>query len=159
MRVNKGLVLGAVIALLAIPARAQPPAPPPAPSPTPSPTTMRAVDKEENDKEEDKTTVLGEGKCDGEWYIRVYRGAYRSVVRIDSGGGLGAGFVFHSPRHVATAFHVVSLGRAVEVTFADGTTTDAEVVAIDRENDLAILELEEPAKVPPLTPALEPKVH
>jgi len=99
------------------------------------------------------------GPCDGEWFIRVYRGAYRSVVRIDTGGGLGAGFVFHSPRHVATAFHVVSLGRSIDVTFADGSTVGAEVVAVDRENDLAILELEEPASVPPLLPSDMERVH
>jgi S1-C subfamily serine protease len=74
----------------------------------------------------------------------VYADTHGSVVRIDTGGALGAGFLFHQPRYVATAYHVVSLGRPIEVTLADGSTTPAEVVATDPDNDLAILELERP---------------
>jgi S1-C subfamily serine protease len=117
---------------------------PPVPPAQPTPDATRAADVE--------------SECESQWFIRVYRHAYRSVVRIDTGGGLGAGFVFHSQKYVATAFHVVSLGRSIEVSFSDGTTTDAEIVAIDREHDLAILELETPAHVPPLLPATRERV-
>jgi S1-C subfamily serine protease len=88
--------------------------------------------------------------CDPLWFARVYRSSRDAVVRIDSVGGTGAGFVFHSPRHVATAFHVVEIGRDVTVTLVDGREVEAEVVVVDPENDLAILELAQPATVGPL---------
>jgi S1-C subfamily serine protease len=147
-----------VLLLAATPALAQPtPATPPAesePASIPEPGDEEPTPPDEAGEAPPlpPTDAPPESGCDGEWFIRVYRGAYRSVVRIDTAGGLGAGFVFHSPRHVATAFHVVSLGRAVEVTFADGTTMAAEVVAVDKENDLAILELYGTASAPPLEP-------
>ncbi|MEJ7727794.1 MAG: S1C family serine protease [Polyangiaceae bacterium] len=90
--------------------------------------------------------------CDPLWFSRVYRSSRDAVVRIDSVGGTGAGFVFHSPRHVATAFHVVEIGRDVKVTLVDGRQIEAEVVVVDPDNDLAILELAEPATVGPLPP-------
>ena len=90
--------------------------------------------------------------CDPLWFSRVYRSSRDAVVRIDSVGGTGAGFVFHSPRHVATAFHVVEIGRDVTVTLVDGREIEAEVVVVDPDNDLAILELAQPATVGPLPP-------
>jgi hypothetical protein len=68
--------------------------------------------------------------------------------------------LFHSPKHVATAFHVVSLGREIEVTFANGKTIGAEVVAVDKKNDLAILELHQAAEgMTPLDPGEADKVE
>jgi hypothetical protein len=78
---------------------------------------------------------------------------HRSVIRIDTGGGLGAGFLFIDPRLAATAYHVVSQGRPIEVTLQDGTVMSAEVVATDPGNDVAIIELERPvAGLQPLLP-------
>lgn len=91
--------------------------------------------------------------CEQAFIERVYRVTKPSVVRITRpDGGLGTGFVFHSPRHVATALHVVDLGRGVRVEFPGGRMTTAEVVAWDDVHDLAILELPEPAEAPPLVP-------
>jgi S1-C subfamily serine protease len=144
-------------------ARAQdPPAPRPdtrAPAPPgPAPRARTAVAKPKAREAPREAPAAAEVKspddaCEGKWFTRVYRHSYRSVVRIDTAGGLGAGFLFHSRRHVATAFHVVANGRAIEVTLANQQTFAAEVVAIDRENDLAILELSEPVKrLAPLEP-------
>jgi hypothetical protein len=84
---------------------------------------------------------------------RVYRATKPSVVRImRPDGALGTGFVFHDQAHVATALHVVDLGRDVRVEFPGGKSMTAEVVAVDEDHDLAILELEEPADAPPLEP-------
>ncbi len=91
--------------------------------------------------------------CEQAFIERVYRVTKPSVVRITRpDGGLGTGFVFHSRSHVATALHVVDLGRGVRVEFPDGKVTAAEVVAWDDGHDLAILELAEPAASPPLVP-------
>lgn len=92
-------------------------------------------------------------KCEQAFIERVYKATKPSVVRITRpDGGLGTGFVFHTQKYVATALHVVDLGRGVRVEFPGGRTTEAEVVAVDDDHDLAILELEEPAEAPPLQP-------
>jgi S1-C subfamily serine protease len=93
-------------------------------------------------------------KCDQAFIEHVYRLTKPSVVRITRpDGGLGTGFVFFTNQHVATAFHVVDLGRGVRVEFPGaGHTIEAEVVAVDEEHDLAILELAEPVAAAPLVP-------
>jgi S1-C subfamily serine protease len=92
-------------------------------------------------------------RCEQAFIEHVYKATKPSVVRITRpDGGLGTGFVFHSHKHVATALHVVDLGRDVRVEFPGGKQTTAEVVAWDEEHDLAILELEEPTDAPPLVP-------
>jgi S1-C subfamily serine protease len=86
----------------------------------------------------------------------VYKRTKPSVVRITRpDGGLGTGFVFYTNRHVATALHVVDLGRGVRVEFPGGRMTRGEVVAWDEEHDLAILELEDAADALPLVPRWE----
>ena len=59
--------------------------------------------------------------CESGWATRVYKDTRASVVRIDNAEGLGTGFVVFTPRYVATAFHVVALGRPLRITAADGT--------------------------------------
>lgn len=92
-------------------------------------------------------------ECPRAFIEDVYRRAKPSVVRITRpDGALGTGFVYFSPRHVATALHVVDLGRGVRVEFPGGRTTSAEIVAVDEAHDLALLELAEPSESPPLEP-------
>ena len=92
-------------------------------------------------------------RCEQAFIERVYKATKPSVVRITRpDGGLGTGFVFHSNRHIATALHVVDLGRDVRVEFPGGKQTTAEVVAWDDEHDVAILELAEATDAPPLLP-------
>jgi S1-C subfamily serine protease len=92
-------------------------------------------------------------RCEQAFIEHVYKATKPSVVRITRpDGGLGTGFVFFSNRHIATALHVVDLGRDVRVEFPGGKQTSAEVVAWDEEHDLAILELAEPTDAAPLIP-------
>ncbi len=83
--------------------------------------------------------------CDELWFTRVYGASRKAVVRVESAGSLGAGFLFHSNQHVATAFHVIELGRDITVKTIDERSFSATVVAVDRGSDLAILELAAPA--------------
>ncbi len=95
-------------------------------------------------------------ECKGAFIERVYRETKPSVVRITRpDGALGTGFVYFSNKHVATALHVVDLGRDVRVEFPGGKQTTAEIVAVDEVHDLAILELAEPSEAPPLVPRYE----
>jgi len=84
-------------------------------------------------------------RCEPGWFARVYAEAHRAVVRIESAGGMGAGFLFHSPRHVATAYHVVAIPRPIRVKLWSGRYVDARVVATQPKEDLAVLELAAPA--------------
>ena len=91
--------------------------------------------------------------CEPAFIEHVYKATKPSVVRITRpDGALGTGFVFHDTSHVATALHVVDLGRDVRVEFPGGKTMEAEVVAIDEAHDLALLELSEPTDATPLQP-------
>ncbi len=94
--------------------------------------------------------VAASPACEGGWTSRVYRLAHGSVARIEVPGSFGAGFLVFDNRHVATALHVVALGRAAKVQFATGPALDAHVVAVSGEHDLAILELEAPVEATPL---------
>lgn len=78
-----------------------------------------------------------------------------AVVRIRSGGRWGAGFVYHSPRHVVSAFSLIALGQPIAVFARDGSQHGARVLARDEEFDLVVLELETPIDVTPLAPAPE----
>ncbi len=83
----------------------------------------------------------------------LYEKTRHSVVRIETDHGLGTGFFYHSPEHVATAYHVVHNARAIEIALDDERRVPARVVAWDERYDLAILRLEGPA---PGRPVLEP---
>jgi hypothetical protein len=73
----------------------------------------------------------------------LFRSVSRSVVRVQCGGELGTGFVFHGPRQVATSFSLVRSGRPVFVTARDGSVRQGRVAAWDRSRDLALIALEE----------------
>jgi S1-C subfamily serine protease len=94
--------------------------------------------------------------CEAAFIEHVYKATKPSVVRITRpDGSLGTGFVFVDRKHVATALHVVDLGREIKVEFPGGQSTDADVVAVDEDHDLAILELKDPTDAPPLVPRYE----
>jgi S1-C subfamily serine protease len=123
-----------------------PPAPHPRPPPPPPPHGPASAPKAASEDERGPS-------CEPAFIEHVYKATKPSVVRITRpDGSLGTGFVFHDNRHVATALHVVDLGREVRVEFPGGKSMEAEVVAIDDAHDLAILELAEATDAAPLTP-------
>ena len=83
----------------------------------------------------------------------VYQTLRPSVVLIESTGGgsaaraneLGTGVIANANGHILTALHVVDGATAVKVTYADGSTSAAEVVSSDAKQDIAVLA---PAKLP-----------
>jgi putative serine protease PepD len=90
----------------------------------------------------------------------IYRDANQGVVEIkttstsDSSGGPfgvpggqeseseGSGFVLDKDGHIVTNEHVVADADSIEVTFADGTKADAEVVGSDASSDVAVLHVD-----------------
>jgi S1-C subfamily serine protease len=78
--------------------------------------------------------------------------ALTSAVRVEATGcrsrpSIGAGS-FIGDELVLTVAHVVAGSEEVRVVLADGTTSRATVVAIDRSKDLAVLAVEAEAPAP-----------
>ncbi|MFP3900371.1 MAG: S1C family serine protease [Acidimicrobiia bacterium] len=65
-----------------------------------------------------------------------------SVVAISTGPGEGSGVIIQSDGVIVTNAHVVGDADAVEVTFADASRAEAEVVGADRLTDLAVLRVD-----------------
>jgi S1-C subfamily serine protease len=70
---------------------------------------------------------------------RPGRGAPGDVVE----AGLGSGVIINATGAVLTALHVVDGAEQIQVEFADGTRTAARIVASQRENDIALLAVDQ----------------
>jgi S1-C subfamily serine protease len=79
---------------------------------------------------------------------RVYRAIQPSLVLIqthspgangEAEGGLGSGVVIDDFGDILTSLHVVANAFDIQLTFADGTQSSAEIVAAQPENDIAVL--------------------
>jgi S1-C subfamily serine protease len=63
---------------------------------------------------------------------------------------LGTGFIFNDAGLMLTSLHVVASTSNIQVTFADGTVSPAQVVVQQPENDLAVLRASKlPEKIVP----------
>ncbi len=82
---------------------------------------------------------------------RAYEAIRGSVVRVrefeqaegeseDAESGVGTGVVIVDKGIILTNLHVVSAAKRVGVIFADGTESEATIVATQPENDLAVLQ-------------------
>jgi S1-C subfamily serine protease len=76
-----------------------------------------------------------------------------AVARVESHegnsrGGVGSGVVIAHDGLVLTNSHVVSGGKRVRLTFADGSASEAWVLGDDPDSDLALLRVELPRGVP-----------
>ncbi len=60
--------------------------------------------------------------------------------------GSGSGFIWDREGHVVTNFHVIASANAAQVTLADQSTWDAELVGGAPEKDLAVLKIDAPAR-------------
>jgi S1-C subfamily serine protease len=58
--------------------------------------------------------------------------------------GTGSGFVWDSEGHIVTNFHVIEDADRAEVTLADGSRWEAELVGYAPEKDLAVLKIDAP---------------
>ena len=93
---------------------------------------------------------------------RLYNEVSPSVVSINVtvlqfsrlGAAAGSGFVISDEGHVVTNAHVVddAIRDGIEVNFVDGSIVRAQVVGMDRDSDLAVLQVDLPAaQLRPLT--------
>jgi S1-C subfamily serine protease len=80
---------------------------------------------------------------------QVYRAIQPSLVLIQTSGtddsdaedqGLGSGVLISDQGEILTALHVVDGAAAIQVTFADGTQSSAQIASTQPENDIAVLQ-------------------
>ena len=91
----------------------------------------------------------------------VYQVIQPSVVLIETkgtnangqpDGGLGTGVIVNDSGVILTALHVVANSQEIDITFADGTKSLAVVVSSQPENDIAVLQPNQPpAQIVPAT--------
>ncbi len=84
----------------------------------------------------------------------VYRAIQPSLVLIQThsseDNGLGSGVVVDDAGDILTSLHVVAKATEIRVTFADGTSSSAQVVNAQPENDIAVLSPDQlPAQLVP----------
>ena len=84
--------------------------------------------------------------------ISIYQGVSQAVVRISNGYEVvGSGFIIDADAHVVTAYHVVEPLSKIDVILPDGSFSAARVIGTSKYSDIAILILEEPPVIEPLT--------
>lgn len=62
--------------------------------------------------------------------------------------GIGTGFIVNKDGTLVTNYHVIENSNSVKVTFNNGQTATATIIATDKENDLAILKINESIEMP-----------
>ena len=65
----------------------------------------------------------------------------------EDGFGVGSGVVVNQNGDILTALHVVMDATEIEIIFADGTQTTAEIIGADPDNDIAVLHASQPPEV------------
>ena len=93
-------------------------------APTPQPTSFAALTRDAVD------------------WAAVYAKAAPSLVTVRTDQGAGSGFFVTEDGHVITNLHVVSAANLIRVHMQDGERFDAELLARDVGNDLALLSVD-----------------
>ena len=105
--------------------------------------------------------VLASATPQSAYSSRVYQIILPSLVLIQSQfpskdgkkvNGIGAGVVVNDAGDILTALHVVANATDIQVTFADGTQSAAQITTKQPENDIAVLRAAQPpAQLVPAT--------
>jgi S1-C subfamily serine protease len=122
--------------------------------PSPRPLTTREV----NDT---VAQALASATPPPAFSARVYQVIHPSLVLIQThapgadgkpGDGLGSGVVIDDSGDILTSLHVVANATDIQLTFADGTQSSAQVTVTQPENDIAVLRASQPpAQLVPAT--------
>jgi S1-C subfamily serine protease len=92
---------------------------------------------------------------------QVYRAILPSLVLIqtespdandEAGFGVGSGVVVNTKGDILTSLHVVVSAADIQITFADGSQSSAQVIVRQPENDIAVLRAKQPPEL--LIPAI-----
>ncbi len=66
--------------------------------------------------------------------------------QLPQSNSLGSGFVWDQQGHIVTNNHVISGAEEIEVTFADESVANAQVIGTDPDSDLAVIKVDVPAE-------------
>ncbi len=124
--------------------------------PPPAPLTLTQVN-------ESVAQVLASATPAPAYSALVYQAIRPSIVLIQTQGpsvdedeeetsGLGTGVVINDSGDILTSLHVITNATTIELIFADGTEATGEVIAIQPENDIAVLHPSQPPAL--LVPAV-----
>ena len=75
-------------------------------------------------------------------WAAIYTHAVPSLVTVQTEEGAGSGFFVSEDGHIITNFHVVADARQLRVFMQDGSRLEAEYIAKDVGNDLALLQVD-----------------
>lgn len=122
--------------------------------PAPAPLTTREV-------EDTIVQMMASATPPPAFSQKVYQLIQPSLVLIETtdineagedDGGLGSGVIIDFSGDILTSLHVVEGADEIILTFVDGTTAAAEIVATQPENDIAVVRTINPP--PPFPPAV-----
>ena len=70
-----------------------------------------------------------------------------SLNAVEIPQGTGSGFIWDNKGRIVTNFHVISESNRVQVTMADGSTWRAALIGAAPDKDLAVLQIDAPARL------------
>lgn len=113
--------------------------------PTSAPSGIFPTDTSQN--EEDLLINLYRQSNPAVVNIIIYKQVEQEIVPV----GTGSGFVFDGKGRIVTNAHVVQGAEQVDVAFSNGSIRSAETIGMDRNSDLAVLQVDQlPDEVFPL---------
>jgi len=81
-----------------------------------------------------------------------------AVVKVETTSGLGSGVIYDASGLVLSNAHVVGSATSVNVVFADGSSTEGEVLGVDELTDVAVIRIAPPEDMTVATMASESPV-
>lgn len=114
--------------------------------PPPTPLTTRQVN-------ETVAQVMASATPPPAYSAQVYQAVWPSLVLIqterdgkdgDGTHGLGSGVVVNDAGDILTSLHVVTQALSIQVTFADGTESKAQVIDAQPDHDIAVVRADKP---------------
>ncbi|MEN8200767.1 MAG: trypsin-like peptidase domain-containing protein [Thermodesulfobacteriota bacterium] len=125
---------------------------------------FRPLDNMQFDRKAEPRAVTARGDLaqDEQNTIELFKSVSPSVVYITTSAlrrnlfslnaveipqGTGSGFVWDSKGRIVTNFHVISDANRIEVTMADNSTWKAVLVGAAPDKDLAVLQIDAPARL------------
>lgn len=110
----------------------------------------------QNDVDESIVSAMASATPELPFSTLVYQSVLPSIVYIqtrqkdaaeEDGYGVGSGVVVNADGDVLTAYHVVEDAEKIDLHFADGSQSTAEIISAEPENDIAVLH---PERLPDL---------
>ena len=119
------------------------------PSPNPSPITQQTGNTGVQPAAPNEQEALSEYES---IIAQVYERNINAVVNLSDQRGSGSGFVIDTQGHIVTNNHVVENMQQINVTFADRTRAQGELVGTFPNGDIAVVKVDQlPAGIEPVT--------